>query len=105
VINAGEITPMMNFANIRVAGHVARPPYMSGGKKAEYLSFLMEDGSGELRVTADGRVARQLIDKGLVPAKGDSVDIAGTVNISADGKMKLRILTAEKVKITERAHP
>ncbi len=99
LIKAGEITPMMNFASGRLIGTVVKNPYVGRStNRVEYLSFLVDDGSGQLRVVADGRVALQMAEKQLIPGKGDSVEIAGTLNVAADGNVKLRVQSAEQVK-------
>ena len=103
-MRAGEITPTMNFAFVRVAGTVARQPYLARGREnVDYVSFLVDDGTGEIRVAANGRSAREMVARAMVPRKGDSVDLAGTVNVGPDGKVKLRLQSADQLQIAGRS--
>jgi len=96
-----DITPMMNFAHVRVAGKVGRKPYISKRHgKVDYLSFLVEDRTGELRVAAYRDVARELVGSGRVPEKDTWVDVAGTLSVSANGQTKLRLYTVDQLRIT-----
>jgi hypothetical protein len=101
-VKISEITPMMNFAQVQVVGTVQNNVYI--GEKngtVDYISFPINDGSGELRVVANGAVAKSLKDKGLLPIKGDSVDVTGGLDVTADGKFKLRLGSTEKLKIVK----
>lgn len=101
VIKVGEITPMMNFAYVRVAGTVERDAYVVRKKgKVDYLSFSVDDGSGQLRVVAYRDVARALAEKGLVPERGTSVDVAGSLNVSAHGRIKLFLQDIGQLRFT-----
>jgi DNA/RNA endonuclease YhcR with UshA esterase domain len=99
-----EITPMMNFARSQVAGSVQKDPYV-GEKKGlvDYISFPINDGSGELRVVAYGAVAKSLKDRKLLPVKGDFVEVTGDLDVTADGNPKLRLDATEKLRIRKDA--
>jgi len=98
-----NITPMMNFAHVRVVGEVARRPFISRKRgEVDYLSFLVTDRGNELRVTANRDVARTLVERKAVPEKGAWVDVAGTLNISGGGRKKLRLYTADMLTIKGR---
>jgi len=97
------ITPMMNFAHVRIVGKVPRRAYVSRKHgEVDYLSFLVADRTGELRVTAYRDVARALVEQDRVPEKGAWVDVAGTLSIAAGGQVKLRLYTAERLSIKGR---
>ena len=102
MVRISEITPMMNFAQAQVAGSVQKSPYV-GEKKGtvDYISFPINDGSGELRVVAYGAVAKSLKDKGLLPVKGNSVEVAGSLDVTADDQPRLRLGSMERLKIVK----
>lgn len=101
VIKVGEITPMMNFAYVRVAGTVDRKAFIGRKKgKVDYLSFSLNDGSGQLRVAAYRNVARTLVEKNLVPKKGVIADVTGSLSVAADGRVKLYLRAAEHLRLT-----
>jgi len=90
VIRVGNITPMMNFAYVRVKGTVEKDAYIAKEKgEVQCLSFSLDDGSGQLRVAAYGNVARCLVEKDMVPKGGTLVYVAGSLNVSANGRVKL----------------
>lgn len=94
------ISPMMNFAHVRIVGKVPRNAYVSRKHGAvDYVSFLLDDRTGEVRVTAYHDVAKSLVEQGKVPVRGTWVDAAGTLNVAADGGVKLRLYAAEQLTI------
>ncbi len=98
LVAINEITPMMNYAPVRVAGKVVRQPYVSKDEGVvNYLSFLVDDGSGSLRVSAQGKVAVALVASEKVPHKGDYVEVSGRLSVKGDGSCRLRILMSEQV--------
>ena len=55
IIQVADITPTMNFARIRVKGRVERTPYVSKKEGVvNYLSFLLDDGTGTMLVELSG---------------------------------------------------
>jgi hypothetical protein len=103
-IAIGDISPFMNFASVRVKGAVERTPYTSRRDgKVDYIFFTLDDGSGQLRVAAERRVARELADRGLIPAAGERVEVSGSLGVSADGAPRLRLRRIEDLKIASPA--
>jgi hypothetical protein len=92
----GNVVPAMNFALVCVTGTAERRGYV--GRNNDYVSFRIADGTGSLRVTAYGRVARDIIEEGLVPAKGDRLEVVGNLNISAGSDA--RIILADVSRLT-----
>jgi len=86
LISISAITPVMNFAHIRIAGEVRKKPYI--GRDNEYLSFRVFDGSGSLQVAAYRETAKALIEGDLLPNAGDFVEVRGNLSASAS-KAKL----------------
>jgi len=102
LVRVGDVTPLMNFAYVRVAGTVERNAYVSRKEgRVDYLSFSVDDGSGQLRVRAYGDVARRLAEKGMAPRRGMSVDVAGNLSVSGDGRIGLRLQAMEQLRFVE----
>jgi hypothetical protein len=104
VLKIAGITPMMNFAMVRVNGTVEKDAYVSGRKgRVESVSFTIDDGSGRLRMTAYGTVAQAVVDGEKVPSRGSKVDVTGSLNVAADGNVKLVLRSADELRIAEYA--
>jgi DNA/RNA endonuclease YhcR with UshA esterase domain len=97
VIKIGQIGATMNLAYVQLQGRCVRSPSYDAAR--ETLSFWLEDGTGELRVSACRAEARQMIAEGLVPALGDWVEVAGTLRVQEDF-VALTIKTPEQLKFT-----
>lgn len=102
VIHIADITPTMNFAYVRVAGEVSRDTYVfdSGG-----VVFNVKDGSGEIAVMGGRAQAEALKADGKLPRRGDQVDVAGSLSISADQEPKLRMQSAGQLKLQKKSAP
>ena len=87
VIQISEITPVMNFAHVRIVGAVPKRAYI--GKDGDYVSFTVEDDSGQIRVAAYRDVARKLITSKHLPKAGDQVEVRGSLSVAADAVPKL----------------
>ncbi|MBN1558472.1 MAG: hypothetical protein JW951_10050 [Lentisphaerae bacterium] len=98
-LRIGALVPPMDCARVRVAGTVMRRPYVARGNGAvEYLSFLVDDGSGALRVAARGRAAQALAAEARIPEKGARVDVSGSLRVSANGAARLYLDRAEDLR-------
>ncbi len=84
LVEVVEITQTMNFAYVRVAGHVVGEPrvYRQAGL-VDGVRFTIDDGTGRIQVRATGKRARQLVDGGRMPRSGDEAELAGSLNVSA----------------------
>lgn len=100
VIRVDTITPMMNFAYVRVVGRVVHDPRVSERDGAvDYCSFLVDDGSGALRVQAYRGAASELAAPERLPPRGALVDVAGSLVVTAEEAPRLRMQTAEQLRI------
>lgn len=84
VVSISSVTPTMDHAYIRVVGTVdanARVGRRDG--EVDYLSFIVDDGTGRLSVSAYDSRARELAARKCIPRKGDRVDVAGTLSVRA----------------------
>lgn len=100
VVRVADITPMMNFAYVRVVGQVVREPFV--GKRngrVDYCSFQLDDGSGVLRVQASRETAELLAARVSVMGPGTLVDVAGSLNVAAGDEAKLRLQTTAQLHI------
>ena len=99
-MRVAEVTPMMNFATARFAGTVARPPYVrKQGEKADYVALSLDDGTGEVRVMLSGTVAAAFVERGRLPARGDGIEVTGTLNVWGDGAPRLKVQSADLVRM------
>ncbi len=91
-IEIGAITPAMNFARVRIEGEVQRRAYRSPPQGVpDYLSFVVADESGEVRVQAWRTVAAELARSGRIPQRGDRVRVSGSLRVTARGEPRLAL--------------
>lgn len=93
-VRVADVTPTMNFAYVQIDGEVTRDAYVfkSGG-----VVFNLHDGSGEIAVMGGRAQAEALEDAGKLPRRGDRVRVAGSLSVSADQEVKLRMQSAEQL--------
>ncbi|HEY72261.1 MAG: hypothetical protein B6I35_08715 [Anaerolineaceae bacterium 4572_32.2] len=101
LVQIGQASATMNMAYVRIEGRCTRAP--SYDPEGEYLSFSIEDETGEIRVSAYRAETQQIVEEGRVPAPGDWVEVAGTLRIREDF-LSLTINVPEQLTIT-RAEP
>jgi len=101
LIQIGQAGATMNMAYVRLEGHCTQAPTYDPA--SDYLSFWIEDDTGEMRVSAYRAETRQIIAEGRVPALGDLVEVAGTLRVREDF-LALTLNVPEQLKIT-RAEP
>ncbi len=82
LIQIGQAGATMNMAYVRVQGRCSREP--SYDPESDYLSFWLEDETGELLVSSYRAETREIIEQGRVPALGDRVEVAGTLRVRED---------------------
>ena len=100
LIKIGEIKPMMNFAYVRIAGTVSGDVRVfKEGSRIRSLRFMVDDGTGELSITAFRAQAEKMAEIDRIPRAGDRVELAGSLSISADDNIVLRIQVPEQIKV------
>lgn len=82
LLTAEQALGTMNMAYVRLQGDVARGPTYDA--EGEYLSFWLDDGTGEVMVSAYRDVTQALVSEERVPTLGDEVEVAGTLRIRED---------------------
>jgi len=101
-IKIGGISPAMNFAYVRIAGRVVKEPtVLREGGEVDYVSLTVGDGTGQVRVQADGPVALALERGGGIPARGARVEVVGSLSVSAGGPPRLRLQSVRQLRIVE----
>ncbi len=95
----GSITPLMNFAQVKIAGTIDKDPYTGENNgTVDYISFPVRDESGQLLVTAHDGVSKSIASSDRPPRKGDRIEASGSLNVSANGKIKLRVQSVNQMK-------
>lgn len=102
VVRVAAITPTMNFAYVRISGEVSRDTYVfkSGG-----MVFNVHDGSGEIAVMGGRAQAEALAETDRLPRAGDRVEVAGSLSLSADDEVKLRMQSADQLTLHRKTTP
>ncbi|OGV42579.1 MAG: hypothetical protein A2X46_04760 [Lentisphaerae bacterium GWF2_57_35] len=99
-IKIDEIKPTMNFAYVRVAGTIqGETRLFKQGGKVRSLTFYVDDGSGEIPVTAYRAQAEELAAEGRIPRAGDRVEAAGSLSVSADDNILMRLQAPDQLTI------
>lgn len=100
LVKIGEITPTMNFAYVRVQGRVVSDARVyREGDRVQGLGFVVDDGTGEIGVRAYRAAARELLEKNIFPRMGDAVTVAGSLSVSADDRILLRLQSPEQLQL------
>ncbi len=81
-VSAADALGTMNMAYVRIVGRVSRS--LSYDPASGYLAFWLDDGTGEVRVSAYRDVTAALLAAGTIPAPGDTITVAGTLRIRED---------------------
>ena len=99
-----DIAPAMNFAYVRFGGIVASAP--SSGRRKDrpaYMSFVIDDGTGRIRVSAYGATARAIAAQNRLPRKGDRVEVSGSLSVAAGAEPRLHLQAPEHLRVTTSA--
>lgn len=102
VIQIGDIEPTMNFAYVKITGTVnedARIYEKSG--RIQSLRFFIDDGTGEIPVSAYRAQAQALVQENRIPRIGDYAEVAGSLSVSADDRILLRLQSPEQLFLTQ----
>lgn len=96
VVKIGDISPTMNFAQIRVDGTADSDvrTFRNGS-----MGFNISDGTGTLMVFVSQKQGEELRRLGKLPHAGDAVQLNGTVSLS-DKNDSLRLQSAASVSVT-----
>ncbi len=94
-VKIGQAQATMNFAYVRIVGRVVRSP--SYDPTSDYLSFWIEDDSGQMLVSSYRSTTQDLVQAGRVPDVGDEVTLEGTLRIR-DESPSLTLASAETLR-------
>lgn len=106
VIRIGELKPTMNFAYVKVAGTVSGDARLfKEGNRIRTLRFMVDDGSGEIMVTAYRAQAEALAAQDRIPRMGDRVEVIGTIAMTGDDTVSLRLQVPEQLVLSRTEMP
>lgn len=99
LVRAGDLSATMNFATVRMTGGIVRDAYIfkSGG-----IVFDLDDGSGVITIMGGRAQADTLKTENRLPQRGDYVEVAGRLSISAEQDPVLRLLSAGQLQLSRR---
>ncbi|MCK9223455.1 MAG: hypothetical protein M0R46_05505 [Candidatus Muirbacterium halophilum] len=101
-LDFAAITPTMNFAFVKVSGTVIGDPrvYFNENGNVNSMNFTIANGKNEVRVMAYSAVAQSIIEERKLPAKGENVEIKGSLRVRDEGDtLALYIQTSEHIMI------
>lgn len=103
LVRIADIQPMMNFAYVRIEGTVSGDARLyREGDRVRSLRFFVDDGTGEIPVTVYRAQAQTLLEEDRIPRAGDRVEAAGSLSVSADDNIQLRLQVPSQL-VLERA--
>lgn len=106
LIKIGDVKPTMNMAYVRVAGVISSDARMfKEGGRIRSMRFMVDDGTGELSVNVYSVQAQTLAEAGRVPRLGDRVEVAGSLSVSADDNIVMRLQVPEQLIISRAEMP
>jgi hypothetical protein len=95
-IAAGSIVPSMNFARVRVAGALATTPRSGHSRTGNaWVNFMLEDGTGRIRVSAFGQTAERLLPRLAGAGTGALCRAEGWLSVRAGQPPSLQIRDPE----------
>ena len=81
-IDAEDITPAMNHALVRLLGKIESKPYAKdGGTGVDYVSFVLRDGRGSVRVCLQGEDAAEVASPASGAGKGSKIEAVGVLQV------------------------
>ncbi len=88
----GSIGPDFSHHYAHVSGRVVRPPYIVEEEDViSYLSFMLEDETGRMRIQIDASTAQALRDADTLPWEGSALNAQGWLKLAPDGEVKLQV--------------
>ena len=88
----------MNYAVVRLRGNVTSPPYVEVTSGKITIKIWISDGSGEIGIYVYDAQARELLQKGILPMPGDTVDVEAQVRVR-DQYTYVILQLAEQLKV------
>lgn len=93
-VHLSDLGPRTNFAGVVIEGTVAAPPRVyesryGGEDAAGSLQFLLDDGTGVMRVRAYEDATNELARAGKLPALGDRVKVTAHYQYRSQGDLLL----------------
>ena len=99
----GEITPGMTYRYVHVTGRVTAPPYIvTDENRITYMSFLLEDPTGHIRVQLSPATAQALAESDDMPWEGAVLNVSGALKLSPEHQIKLRVHRRDQIEALTR---
>ena len=87
------VGPAMQYGWVRIEGTLVERPLMrQESEAAAYVAFWVDDGTGRIRVWAEGPVAAELYRDGRLNRTGSRLDITGMVGMGRDRRPRIQVL-------------
>jgi DNA/RNA endonuclease YhcR with UshA esterase domain/uncharacterized protein YdeI (BOF family) len=93
-VTIGELNATTNLAYVQVSGTVSSTPRFDSA--TNFLSFHLDDGTGDLTVNAYRSETQFLISNSLTPQLGDRITLEGTLRLREDS-ISLTLAAPERV--------
>lgn len=105
-IKISTISETMNFAYVHLTGVVSRDAQVyydefdNGIKRPSRITFTMNDETGSISVGAFKTVAEQMIEKNILPAAGDKIDVEGQLKVKGN-YINITIQAIDQIQLQE----
>lgn len=105
-IKISTISETMNFAYVHLTGVVSRDAQIyydefdNGIKRPSRITFTMNDETGSISVGAFKTVAEQMIEKNILPAAGDKIDVEGQLKVKGN-YINITIQAIDQIQLQE----
>lgn len=102
-VQAGEVGSGMNFAYVCMQGTLPRDARVSvRGAEVEKLTFVLEDDTGSIPVSAYGKTAAAVVARVGTPARGDRILVSGNLRVGPNERVRLVVEVPAHVRILRR---
>ena len=99
VVKVGDITGLYNFANAKIVGKVVKVKPLRGKKGKRSFSITVDDGTGEIRITAWGDVTEDIARLDRIPRVEDEIEATGAIKIDEVYGTSLSLQSADLLTI------
>lgn len=104
ITKIGDIRESDNFRQTRVVGQVVDVPdfYKEKYSDTGILRMLIDDGTGQIWIRVVSSVTEKLVEDGVIPGFGDTVDAEGALFVGDEGYMQIKVRDHNLFRIEER---
>ncbi|MBA7677374.1 hypothetical protein ES703_85631 [subsurface metagenome] len=98
-MKVGDITGLYNFANAKIVGKVVKVKPLRGKKGKRSFSITVDDGTGEIRITAWGDATEDIARLDRIPRVEDEIEATGAIKIDEVYGTSLSLQSADLLTI------